>query len=806
MQSVATANSSSSTIRSRHEQDPSKSQPSVLAVSVSKNSKAVPSPPLSSNLTPAIHDSLNSFSESKFEGELPELNPNGIPICEEQEGPSVMLSSLETFTYIEDNQYIADGLSLQEESMKCLCDFIPDSDPIEKACGEDCINRALFIECLAKNCPVGDHCQNRRFQKREYAPIEVFLTRNKGHGIKAKQSLAPNTFVIEYIGEVVSLAEFRRRTQIYEEQGQKHMYFMSLKVDQVIDATRRGGLARFINHSCDPNCVLQKWVVGKRLRMGIFTKKAIAAGEELTFDYKFVRYGAPAQVCLCGTAKCKGTIGITKSPHAPKTASSNSPGSPDEEELLFDEEQQQLNAQKEGLGIDKQQSKGISDIDSVTAYVKKFLQLSENPSRVNNMLDKLLETESTAILRRFVQMHGLVLLRRCLSSFKDNSPICRKTLSALQKLPINTRNTIDDYELTQVLTPFVDHKDPIIDVTSRKLIEDWGNLDRVYRIPKAAKKNSVSSASESTELNQASTSKRAQEDSSDEKDVPEKRQRSNSQTNNNSGDVASNFSSNFSPRYSGDSNRNSYRPSNSFARRDSSFRSPDGDRNSQSRHNSSERSDFQKQPFREPTKPLPAGWQYAHSTNGDIYYYNSVLDKTQWTFPEEVPPASSAVASSNPVTDINPQEIVQKMTEAARIAVETARKEEESKSKRDNTSTNSSNSKEKIKTSSSGSSKKSSSSKSKTKTPEKDSPKVVALEDIKTELKDELASLVIKYFSKYKGSMTPEDFKKHARKITHALLEKVSRENKETLQINDELKRKVKKFVDGYAEKLQKRS
>ncbi len=100
-----------------------------------------------------------------------------------------------------------------------------------------------------------------------------------------------NQFVIEYIGEVVTTAAFRKRTKQYEMEGEKHFYFMSLKADQVIDATRKGGIARFINHSCDPNCVLQKWVVGKHLRMGIFTKRDIEVGEELNFDYKFERYG-----------------------------------------------------------------------------------------------------------------------------------------------------------------------------------------------------------------------------------------------------------------------------------------------------------------------------------------------------------------------------------------------------------------------------------------------------------------------------------------------------------------------------------
>jgi len=59
----------------------------------------------------------------------------------------------------------------------------------------------------------------------------------------------------------------------------------------MIDATRKGNLARFMNHSCNPNCELQKWVVGSRLRMGIFTLRNIEKNEELTFDYQFERYG-----------------------------------------------------------------------------------------------------------------------------------------------------------------------------------------------------------------------------------------------------------------------------------------------------------------------------------------------------------------------------------------------------------------------------------------------------------------------------------------------------------------------------------
>jgi SET domain-containing protein len=96
---------------------------------------------------------------------------------------------------------------------------------------------------------------------------------------------------MEYIGEVLPHSSFVKRTREYSLAGVEHFYFMSLQSDEVIDATKKGCLARFINHSCNPNCHLEKWVVGSKLRIGIFTIKRVAEGEELTFDYQFERYG-----------------------------------------------------------------------------------------------------------------------------------------------------------------------------------------------------------------------------------------------------------------------------------------------------------------------------------------------------------------------------------------------------------------------------------------------------------------------------------------------------------------------------------
>jgi SET domain-containing protein len=67
----------------------------------------------------------------------------------------------------------------------------------------------------------------------------------------------------------------------------------------------QGNDARFINHSCSPNCETQKWVVRGELAIGLFARHNIASGEELTFDYNFERYGDKPMRCYCKAAVCK---------------------------------------------------------------------------------------------------------------------------------------------------------------------------------------------------------------------------------------------------------------------------------------------------------------------------------------------------------------------------------------------------------------------------------------------------------------------------------------------------------------------
>ena len=83
---------------------------------------------------------------------------------------------------------------------------------------------------------------------------------------------------------------------------------MELTRGATIDATRKGQISRFINHSCEPNCETQKWTVNGLVRIGFFATRDIRVGEEITFDYQFIHFGK-GQKCLCGSEKCRGIIG-----------------------------------------------------------------------------------------------------------------------------------------------------------------------------------------------------------------------------------------------------------------------------------------------------------------------------------------------------------------------------------------------------------------------------------------------------------------------------------------------------------------
>lgn len=93
---------------------------------------------------------------------------------------------------------------------------------------------------------------------------------------------------------------------------------MSFDQNMIIDATT-GSIARFVNHSCNPNCRMIKWIVSGQPRMALFAgDKPIMTGDELTYDYNFDPFSAKnVQSCLCGEPNCRGVLGPKKREEKP---------------------------------------------------------------------------------------------------------------------------------------------------------------------------------------------------------------------------------------------------------------------------------------------------------------------------------------------------------------------------------------------------------------------------------------------------------------------------------------------------------
>ena len=129
-----------------------------------------------------------------------------------------------------------------------------------------------------------------------------------GRGVFALANIPKGTWLMEYIGERISHRESDRRYAA-EHEHSPHTMLFSVDDKTVIDATKWGNSARFINHSCTPNCE----AIEEEGRIFIETIKKVAAGDELTYDYNLIleERHTPAvkraHACFCGTRRCRGT-------------------------------------------------------------------------------------------------------------------------------------------------------------------------------------------------------------------------------------------------------------------------------------------------------------------------------------------------------------------------------------------------------------------------------------------------------------------------------------------------------------------
>ncbi len=121
-----------------------------------------------------------------------------------------------------------------------------------------------------------------------------------GHGCYAGGFIPADSFIIEYTGELIPAEEAYRRE---EDSARPGIYTFWTGNDWAIDGLVGGSSARYINHSCTPNCEYRI----QDGRVLIYSGRDIAAGEELTIDYSYSAEGEKIP-CRCGSAECRGCI------------------------------------------------------------------------------------------------------------------------------------------------------------------------------------------------------------------------------------------------------------------------------------------------------------------------------------------------------------------------------------------------------------------------------------------------------------------------------------------------------------------
>ena len=488
-------------------------------------------------------------------------------------------------------------------------------DGSNHACDEDsdCINRLTKIECTGQGT-CGRNCQNRRFHNKTYADVTVFKTEKKGYGLRANTALHNGDFIFEYIGEVIDEPRFRRRMRQYDDEGIKHFYFMSLNKGEFVDATKRGNLGRFCNHSCNPNCYVDKWVVGDKLCMGIFAGRTIRPGEELVFNYNVDRYGANPQPCYCGEPNCTGFIGgktqterATKLSDATIEALGIEDGDSWDTAVAKKPKKPRKTGEDDEEYVNKLQPKTLEE-DGVNNLMATLMQCKEKWIAVK-LLNRLLQVDEEKVILRVVRMHGYRTLKIVLNEFMDDSNVCLQVLGVLYKFPRLSRNKIESSGIEDTINKLKKNDEERVVDQAAEILELWSQLKMEYRIPRA--KRDPDAPAQSTR-----------------EDRNKRRGRSKSKSP--------------PPREESPPNAPAG-PRSNMPQRAPAFFAP-------------------ARPFRRPapTAALPQGWFEAKDEHGKVYYYNGV--QVQWERPTE-----AAIPAPPPKPLTNEEKLQQIINECIKV-------------------------------------------------------------------------------------------------------------------------------------------
>ncbi|KAJ7454891.1 hypothetical protein B0H11DRAFT_2067935 [Mycena galericulata] len=429
-------------------------------------------------MPPAEDDSTSSAASSAGSASRSPTPPplaTHLPVARED--------ALTTFTELPGNNYQFKNIGRSREGTEgntCECTYKRGQDPVI-ACGQGstCINRLTQIECLPDDCRCRRYCQNQRFQRKQYADIQIVLTEKKGFGLRAESELPKDTFIYEYVGDIINHTSFKKRMRDYADEGIRHFYFMALQKNEVPAV-----LDGFANHSCNPNCYVAKWTIGEHVRMGIFAKRKIEKYEELTFNYNVDRYGHQPQKCYCGELQCVGFIG-GKTQTDLVTVDDlylNALGIEDEAEVM------------ELKGTKKKKGKKLDDPDFLPELrpikdhevptIMQAVRQTESREMLVKLLTRFRLTTDGVSQREMMRLRCFSLMKNVLEDYASDPEIVGLVLESIRVWPLTVRNKVEDSNIEPTVKAIAESEDEKLKPLAQGLLDHWATLTLAYKIPK----------------------------------------------------------------------------------------------------------------------------------------------------------------------------------------------------------------------------------------------------------------------------------------------------------------------------------
>ncbi|CAG9772117.1 unnamed protein product [Ceutorhynchus assimilis] len=175
-------------------------------------------------------------------------------------------------------------------------------------------------QCQCKN----SFCGNKLVQcgPRKGLKVRVCDDERKGEGIFTERLINSGNFVCEYVGEIISEKEASTRFKINAKHKRMNYifcideYFGENNIKTFIDPTVYGNIGRYINHSCDPNCIMVISRIQDNIPvLALFASKDIEIGQEICYDYGIADRSEVLKdddvdrtKCLCRSSNCRGFL------------------------------------------------------------------------------------------------------------------------------------------------------------------------------------------------------------------------------------------------------------------------------------------------------------------------------------------------------------------------------------------------------------------------------------------------------------------------------------------------------------------